>query len=105
MQMETSIDYTDYDKAVLSTDEQKWHRRIRAYAKEYPDQVRIKYEPENNDGNMIAVIPVKWVKIKPPKRMNYSDEQLAAMSEKMRNRANKPDDTSNLGTNEEDSDE
>ncbi|MBR3688920.1 MAG: hypothetical protein IKL85_07595 [Lentisphaeria bacterium] len=103
--METSIAYLDYDKAVVSTDEAKWHRYLRRLREQYPDQVRIKYEPENNDGNMVAEIPVKWVKIKPPKRMNYSDEQLAAMSEKMRNRASKPDDTSNLGTNEEDSDE
>ena len=83
--METCIDYTDYEKAVVSTDEPKWHRRLRAYAQDYPDQVRIKYFPETNDGNMVAEIPVKWVRIKPPKHVNMSDEQRAALSEKMRN--------------------
>lgn len=83
--METSIDYIDYDKAVVSTDEPKWHRRIRAYKEEYPDQVRIKYAPETNDGNMVAEVPVQWIQIRPPKRMNLSDEQRAVLAERMRN--------------------
>ena len=83
--METSISYTDHDKAFVSTDEPKWHRALRAYAEEYPDQVEIRYHPETNDGNMIATVPVKWVKIKPPKRVNMTDEQKAVLAEKMRN--------------------
>ena len=83
--METCIDYIDYGKAVVSTDEQKWHRHLRRLKEQYPDQVRIKNEPETNDGNMVAEIPVKWVKIKPPKALNLSDEQIAARVEKMRN--------------------
>ena len=88
--METSISYTDHDRAFVSTDEPKWHRALRAYADEYPDQVIIKYHPETNDGNMIATVPVKWVKIKPPKRVNISDEQRAILSEKMRIMNSKP---------------
>ena len=83
--METCIDYIDYEKAIVSTDEQKWHRHLRRLKEQYPDQVRIKNEPETNDGNMVAEIPVKWVKIKPPKALNLSDEQIAARVEKMRN--------------------
>ena len=99
--METSIDYTDYTVAVVSTDEPKWHRRLRKFREQYPDQVHIKYEPETNDGNMVATVPVKWVKISPPKRMNYTDEQLAVLSERARNRMAKRDDTSNPQPNEE----
>ena len=83
--METCIDYTDYEKAVVSTDEAKWHRHLRRLKEQYPDQVRIKTEPERNDGCMVAEIPVKWVKIKPPKAVNLTDEQIAARVEKMRN--------------------
>lgn len=82
--METCIDYTDYDKAVVSTDEAKWHRHLRRLREQYPDQVRIKVEPETNDGNMIAEIPVKWVKIKPPRAVTLTDEQIAERVEKMR---------------------
>lgn len=87
--METSISYTDHDRAFVSTDEPKWHRALRAYADEYPDQVIIKYHPETNDGNMIATVPVKWIKIKPPKRVNISEEKRAALSELMRIRNTK----------------
>ena len=83
--METSIDYIDYDKAVVSTDEAKWHRRLRKFHEQYPDQVRIKVEPETNDGNMVAEIPVKWVNIKPPRTLSLTDEQIATRLEKMRN--------------------
>lgn len=83
--METSIDYIDYDKAIVSTDEPKWHRRIRAYRQQYPDQVRIKYEPETNDGNMVAEVPVKWIQIRPPRALNLTDEQRVERAEKMRN--------------------
>ena len=83
--METSIDYVDYTVAVVSTDEAKWHRRIRAYREQYPDLVRIKNEPEANDGNMVAEVPVKWIKIKPPRACNLTDEQRAERAEKMRN--------------------
>lgn len=83
--METSIDYTDYDKAVVSTDEPKWHRKIRAYKEQYPDLVRIKYEPETNDGNMVAEVPVKWIKISPPRALNLTDEQRAERAERLRN--------------------
>ena len=82
--METCIDYTDYDKAVVSTDEAKWHRNLRRLREQYPDQVRIKVEPETNDGNMVAEIPVKWVKIKPPRAVTLTDEQIAERVEKMR---------------------
>lgn len=85
--METSIDYIDYTVAVVSTDEPKWHRRIRAYKEQYPDEVRIKTEPEGNDGNMVATVPVKWVRIKPPKRVNLTDEEKAVRAERLRNSA------------------
>lgn len=81
--METCIDYIDYDKAIVSTDEAKWHRHLRRLKEQYPDQVRIKTEPEGNDGCMVAEIPVKWVKIKPPKAVNLTDEQIAARVKKM----------------------
>lgn len=87
--METSIDYIDFDKAVVSTDEAKWHRRLREYKEKYPDLVHIKNEPENNDGNMVAEVPVKWVKIKPPKVCNLTDEERISRVEKMRNRVAK----------------
>lgn len=85
--METSIAYTDYENAVISSDEQKWHRRIRKLKEEYPDMVRIKNEPENNDGNMVAEIPTKWVRVKgigPRRKANMTDEQKTEATERLR---------------------
>lgn len=83
--METDINYTDHDRAVVSTDEPKLHRRIREYMAEYPDQVTIKYEPETNDGNMIAHVPVSWVNLRPPRRLELTDEQRVERAERLRN--------------------
>ena len=83
--METSIDYVDYTVAVVSTDEPKWHRRIRAWRDEYPDLVRIKTEPETNDGNMVATVPVNWVVLRPPKGLRMTDEEKVARAENLRN--------------------
>ena len=84
--METCIDYVDYDVAVVSTDEQKYHRRLRAWRDEYPDLVRIKTEPEGNDGNMVATIPVDWVVLRPPMGLRMTDEQRAARAANLQNR-------------------
>ena len=82
--METSIDYVDYTVAVVSTDEPKWHRRLRAWRAEYPDLVRIKTEPEGNDGNMVATVPVNWVVLRPKMSLKMTDEQRAARAANLR---------------------
>ena len=99
--METSIDYIDHTVAVVSTDEPKWHRRLRAFKAQYPNEVTIKTEPETNDGNMVATVPVKWVNIRPPRRLDLTDEQRAERAEKLRNSMAKHGVTTYSGTNEE----
>lgn len=83
--METCIDYTDREWAVISSDEPKWHRRMRQLMQEYPDKVRIKNEPETNDGCIVAVFPANWVKIKPKKALSLTDEQIAARTKNLQN--------------------
>ena len=82
--MDTSISYTDRDFAYFSSDEQKWHRRIRSLKTQYPDQVSIEYEPEQNDGCICAKIPVSWFKISPPRRLDLTEEQRQERAERMR---------------------
>ncbi|MCR5552708.1 MAG: hypothetical protein K6F19_06260 [Oscillospiraceae bacterium] len=99
--METCIDYTDYESAILSTDEQKWHRRVRKWAEEYPGLVCIKTEPEGNDGNMVAIIPVKWVKLSPPRACNMTDEQKAENARRLALARNKLPHNGEIETNGE----
>lgn len=49
-------------------------------AKENPDEVEIM--AENSDGSLFAHIPVKYIKISPPKKM--SEEQKEAASERFK---------------------
>lgn len=73
--METCINYCTTDCAYVSSDERRWINRIRKLKEQHPEEVRIIREPENNDGCIYASVPVKWVRVNPPKKMNLTDEQ------------------------------
>ena len=79
--METSATYTGGEMFV-SSDERKFINRIRQFAREYPDDVTIIAQPENNDGCIYARMPAKWFSIKPPTKRNFTEEQRAALSER-----------------------
>jgi len=39
--------------------------------------------PENNDGYIVVHVPKNWFKLSPPRQVNYTDEQRAALAERM----------------------
>ena len=80
--METCFNYCDKDKAFFSSDERRWINRIRMLKEKYPDMVQVIAEPEDNDGCIYASIPIEWMKIQPKRA--YTDEQKAAMTERLR---------------------
>lgn len=83
---ETAIGYLDVDKhATFSSSERKWINKILKYAESHPDSVHIKCYPEDNFGELVADIPKNWLKISPPRTVNYTEEQRAAMAERMKN--------------------
>ena len=83
--METGCVYLTEDRILhFSSDEPKWKNRIEALAKEYPDECVIKVRPENNDGCINADLPAAWLKIKPPRKVNMTEEQRMAAAERMR---------------------
>ena len=53
-------------------------------AEEYPDDVEIRREPDENGGFLVAKIPVKWVKITPPRRLELTDEQKEELRERLK---------------------
>ena len=63
--MDTSISYSDYETAYFSTDEKRWIKKMLALSKKYPDDVKIKFMPEENQGVLIATIPPRMIEIKP----------------------------------------
>lgn len=80
--METSLNYTD-GTAYFSSDEKKWHTRIRKLAAEHPDEVTIIRQPENNDGCIYAKLPSNWFKLQPKRTRELTDEQRAEYRARM----------------------
>lgn len=81
---ETCFSYTvEDDYAVFSSSETKWINKILKLQQEYPNDVKVIYHPDDNHGMLYAHIPKKYLKISPPRQMNYTDEQKAAMAERL----------------------
>lgn len=54
---------------------------LKRYAETHDDEVRI--IDENEDGSIVAHVPVKWVKVRPPRKV--SEEQKAKAAERLAN--------------------
>lgn len=65
------------------TCERKWVNKILKLKESNPDDVGITMYPENNDGYIVAHVPKNWFKLSPPRQVNYTDEQRAALAERM----------------------
>lgn len=82
---ETCVEYIDQDNhATFYSGERKLINKILKLAETHPNEVEIICMPEDNEGHILAHIPKSWLKISPPKKMNYTDEQKAALAERMR---------------------
>lgn len=87
---ETAVGYLSSDSyAVFSSNEQKWINKIIKLRESHPSEVNIKYMPEDNNGMLLAHVPRSWVKISPPRQVNYTEEQRAAAAERMSELAKK----------------
>ena len=82
--METTFNYTDKEHGYFSSDERKFISKVRKLKEQYPDQVRIIAEPEENDGCIYAEMPTAWFTIRVPKKVVLTDEQKQILSERMR---------------------
>lgn len=81
---ETCVEYISEDKhATFCSGETKWINKILKLKAAHPDDVHIDLMPEDNHGTILAHIPKKWLKISPPRQVNYTDEQKAAMAERL----------------------
>ena len=82
--METCFNYTEKEHGFFSSDERRFVNKVRRLKEQYPDQVRIIKEPEDNDGCIYCEMPSEWFTVRVPKKMNFTDEQKREMSERMR---------------------
>lgn len=83
--METACEYLEDRVMRVSTDERRMITRLMKLAEQYPDEVEIIERPETNDGCLYLKCPADWLLIRHPKKMNYTEEQRAAMAERIKN--------------------
>ena len=82
---ETAVGYLNVDDyATFSSDERKWITKIVRLHALHPSKVEITHWPEDNHGTIVAHVPKHWLKISPPRQVNYTDEQKAAMAERLK---------------------
>ena len=81
---ETCVSYTSPDETLsFSSSEKKWINKIIKLHEQRPNDVRIICGPEDNDGMIYAMLPKSWLKISPPRQVNFTDEQRAAMADRL----------------------
>ena len=72
---ETCLDHVAGENyATVYTGEIKWIRILYKLKEDYPQDVNIQHI--NEDGSIIAKIPIDWFKIKPKKKMQFTAAQL-----------------------------
>ena len=70
----------DADQATLTLSQHRTITRVRQLAARYPEECEI--VAENKDGSICAHVPVKWIKISPPKQ--FTDEQKKEMAVRLK---------------------
>lgn len=83
MERETTTNYIVGEQTfTFYSSESKWVNKIKKYAEQYPDEVKIIRLHRDDDGawSVIAELPKKWFNIKPPIKRNLTDEQKEALA-------------------------
>lgn len=79
---ENNIEFlTGQRKVTFTFTARKYINRIKKYKESHPDDVDFF---ENSDGSICGHVPLKWLKISPPRKVELTDEQKAERSERMR---------------------
>lgn len=85
---ETVYEHIDGNDTFTITACERWSINMCKRLKEkYPDEVEIVHE--NEDGTLLVHMPYKWMKVKPPKKMNLSEEERAIRAERLKGFRNK----------------
>ena len=80
---ETCVNMTnESQRATFCSAETKWINKILKLSGQHPDEVKILYYPEDNHGVLLAEIPKNYMKISPPRQVNYTDEQKAEIAKR-----------------------
>jgi len=77
---ETVFEHLSGEETFTITAEEKWSiNRIYRLKEKHPDDVKILFT--NEDGSLLAQVPYKWIKVRPPRVM--SEEERKALAERL----------------------
>lgn len=81
MENENVIEFfTNADTATVTFHQGRYKNKIRKLAEDKPDEVTIL---SDENGFLVAKIPVKWIKIGVPRTVNMTDDQKAELAERL----------------------
>jgi len=69
------------EQAAISTGERKIKTILSRLAKKHPEECVL--IAENEDGSVYYHVPWSWLSIRPPKKMNLTDEQRQALRDRL----------------------
>ena len=72
---------TGQDRVTLTFSMRKFVNKLKRYRESHPDEVDL---IENRDGTVCGHIPLNWVKISPPRKVNLTQEQKEERAARMR---------------------
>ena len=80
---ETVVEYVKGDSTItVSSTDKTWVNKIMKLYQDNPDEIHI--VAQNPDGSVCAKFPKGYLKLSKPKKMNLSEEQRVAASERFR---------------------
>ena len=80
---ETVIEHLEGKKTwTISTDERTWKNKLAKLAEQHPAEVEC--VAVNRDGSVMYHVPASWVKVRPPRKVNMTDEQKVALTERLK---------------------
>ena len=80
--MENVIEFlTGQRRATVTLSQERYKTKIEKLAKERPDECKI--IARNTDGTILAHVPVSWVKISPPRKVEMSDERKEQLRQQL----------------------
>lgn len=87
--LETTINFLQEDKIMtVFSSQRKWVNKLSKYAEDKESGVTVTHI--NKDGSKMFEVPVSWLKISPPRKVNMSEEQKQVLVQRLReNRENK----------------
>ena len=74
--------YENAETATVTFTQGRYKTQIKKLAAKYPEECQI--VAENADGSLCAHVPTSWIAVRPPKKLNLTEEERALRGELLR---------------------